>query len=253
MNIYTTFLDNKYTRWYANLIAKSIARECPSCYTERHHILPKSIFQQYRTCSWNIVRLTAREHVIAHLLLTKMYAKNTKEYRCMIFACTAMFNLQAHKERRLTRISSRVIAIIRELHATEISQRTLGKKHTSITKLKIGAANKGKRTGKKASLKTKEKMKRSQIGRIRSKEHNAHIREALLGRSFSEESKRKMSEARRGIKLSPETRMKMRTCRLGRKRETVECPTCRRVVATSSLSRHRSGSSCSKRNEMHQC
>ena len=58
-------------------------------YTERHHIVPRSLGGNNNKS--NKVRLTAREHFICHLLLTKMYPKHTKEWICMAAAFHRMF------------------------------------------------------------------------------------------------------------------------------------------------------------------
>jgi hypothetical protein len=63
------FIDNKYTRWYYTIINKAQSRLL-DCYTERHHIMPKSLGGSNE--SSNLVSLTAREHFICHMLLTKM-------------------------------------------------------------------------------------------------------------------------------------------------------------------------------------
>lgn len=63
------FLENKYTKWYFRIIenAQLQARNKKFGYFERHHIIPKSIEKNDNT-----VLLTAKEHFICHLLLTKM-------------------------------------------------------------------------------------------------------------------------------------------------------------------------------------
>lgn len=70
------FKDNKYTKWYYKLInnRKQKQDEISNGYFERHHIIPKSMggSNQFH----NIIKLTAREHFICHLLLTKMTDKN---------------------------------------------------------------------------------------------------------------------------------------------------------------------------------
>jgi hypothetical protein len=35
------FIDNKYTRWYYNIVNNAKSR-IPTGYTEKHHIIPKS-------------------------------------------------------------------------------------------------------------------------------------------------------------------------------------------------------------------
>jgi hypothetical protein len=62
------FIDNKYTRWYYNIVNSAKTR-IPIGYTEKHHIIPKSCGGD--DSKDNLVRLTAKEHFICHLLLTK--------------------------------------------------------------------------------------------------------------------------------------------------------------------------------------
>lgn len=73
------FIDNKYTRQYYSIINN--AQQYPRTgYVENHHIIPKSFFKSRSKTGWldgnadknNTVDLTAREHFICHLLLTKM-------------------------------------------------------------------------------------------------------------------------------------------------------------------------------------
>ena len=64
-------VENKYSKWYSNLIVKAQARNLPKdVYTEKHHIIPKS--WQGSDTKDNIVRLTAKEHYMAHAFLWKM-------------------------------------------------------------------------------------------------------------------------------------------------------------------------------------
>ena len=65
------FLDNKYTKWYYNIIETANTRANENLgYIERHHIMPKSLGGS--TDKDNLVKLTGREHFIVHRLLTKM-------------------------------------------------------------------------------------------------------------------------------------------------------------------------------------
>ena len=68
---------------YISLINKSQSQQrirCSEIYYELHHILPKCLGGD--DYSENLVLLTAREHFIAHKLLTKIYPDNKK----LIFA-----------------------------------------------------------------------------------------------------------------------------------------------------------------------
>ena len=63
------FLQNKYTKWYFNIISKAQNRDTLG-YVEKHHIIPKSLGGNNEQT--NLVKLTAREHFVCHWLLTKM-------------------------------------------------------------------------------------------------------------------------------------------------------------------------------------
>ena len=80
------FLDNKYSKWYMELVSK----DCNDDYVERHHILPKSLYPEFTKCKWNIVKLSARKHFIAHMLLYRMFEHNTKGYGTMLKATRMM-------------------------------------------------------------------------------------------------------------------------------------------------------------------
>jgi len=72
------FIDNKYTRWYYNIVNTAKSR-ITAGYTENHHIIPKSCGGD--NSKDNLVALTAKEHFICHLLLTKAV---TSEFRSKI-------------------------------------------------------------------------------------------------------------------------------------------------------------------------
>lgn len=65
------FIQNKYTRIYYNIVTRAQSRVLASdIYTERHHIIPKSLGGS--NSKDNLVALTGREHFICHRLLVKM-------------------------------------------------------------------------------------------------------------------------------------------------------------------------------------
>ena len=66
---------NKYTRWYNNITEQAKTRTIDG-YTEKHHIIPKCMGGNDDTK--NLVKLTFREHYIAHWLLSKIYKDNLK-------------------------------------------------------------------------------------------------------------------------------------------------------------------------------
>lgn len=64
------YLANKYTLWYYQIIENARNRNLIDVYTEKHHIIPKSLGGNNR--KENLATLTAREHFICHWLLIKM-------------------------------------------------------------------------------------------------------------------------------------------------------------------------------------
>lgn len=97
--------DNKYTKWYIAIITRGIERYKFDCsikieqnkrrarkiygYLEFHHIVPRSIDNSFSTEIDNLVALTAKEHFLCHLLLTKMIKKISYKNK-MIFAFKRM-------------------------------------------------------------------------------------------------------------------------------------------------------------------
>lgn len=98
------FIDNKYTRWYYNIITNAQLRILPvDIYIEKHHILPRSLGGT--NIDNNLVKLTAREHFICHLLLTKMTTGQNKHK--MSKALTMIMSIKCVGERRNYNINSR--------------------------------------------------------------------------------------------------------------------------------------------------
>jgi hypothetical protein len=63
------FLENKYSKYYFNIIENAKHRKLDNIYVEKHHIFPKSLGG--KNSKENLVILTAKEHFICHLLLVK--------------------------------------------------------------------------------------------------------------------------------------------------------------------------------------
>ncbi len=76
--------ETKYLKWYLNIIEDANSQNRNKLnklneyyiYYENHHILPRSLFEEYIDVTehpWNSVLLTAKEHFIIHLCLWKHY------------------------------------------------------------------------------------------------------------------------------------------------------------------------------------
>jgi rubrerythrin len=104
------FIANKYTLWYNNIIDRARERDLPAdTYTEKHHIIPRSLGGNNSVD--NIVSLTAREHFVAHWLLTKMTVG--AEQKKMAYACKMMMHSHSGKHNR-HKISSRKYETLRQ-------------------------------------------------------------------------------------------------------------------------------------------
>jgi len=90
------FIDNKYTNWY-NSIIDSARNRILEGYSENHHIIPKSLGGSNNKS--NIVALTAREHFICHLLLTKMTtgSSRSKMAKAAFMLTTSSSNQERYK------------------------------------------------------------------------------------------------------------------------------------------------------------
>lgn len=105
-----------YERLYTNLIEHAKAREVPTCYIEKHHILPKALGGLNENA--NIVVLTAREHFIAHWCIAKF-----SKAPAMWLALTRMRYQHAKKGEKC---NSRLYAIARQRHVEYVSMASKG-------------------------------------------------------------------------------------------------------------------------------
>lgn len=60
------FADNKYFKWYSNIIQSAVHRKNSNQVQEKHHIVPNSLISNN-----DLVQLTPKEHFVCHLLLPK--------------------------------------------------------------------------------------------------------------------------------------------------------------------------------------
>ena len=97
---------------------------------EKHHIIPRS-FGGGNTKN-NIVKLTAREHFLCHLLLTKM---TTGVNRHKMLHAFMLMKGKTDKQQRY--MNSRLFNCIKKEFGELIRNKKLGSKHTQETKDKI--------------------------------------------------------------------------------------------------------------------
>ena len=82
LGIENSFIFNKYYKWMVNIL-ESRVNNIPEGYSENHHIIPESFGGP--DDSFNMIRLTAREHFIVHLVMPKCVKGNANKSK-MAFA-----------------------------------------------------------------------------------------------------------------------------------------------------------------------
>lgn len=216
-------LENKYTNYYNNIINKAKNRPLDRYY-ETHHIIPKSLGGS--NLKENLVNLTAREHFVCHLLLTKMHEGDAKKK--MIHAAWAMATLENNLQQRY-KITSKIYESLRIKYATLKSESLKGKpgrKHSEETKKKLSLARLGKSNGpmsEESKRKLSESMKGKNVGKKRTEEQSRLQSQRQTGRtrkSLSEETKQKIRTAllNRDTIVSEETRRKISQANKGKLR-----------------------------------
>ena len=194
-----------YKSVYFNIINRARNREL-DCYSERHHIVPRSIGGGNEDA--NIVRLTYREHFLAHWLLTKIYVSSLPREK-MRFALGSMGMWHNSKRKLCTAWQYSIAKTI----VNEIKTGRPGHKHTEAHKQKMSKKYKGIPLSEEAKVKLRKP--KSEIGkanmrtawtperRVAQGERTRIMNIASIGkRRCSEAQKQKMSKARLGLKFS---------------------------------------------------
>lgn len=207
------FIDNKYTRWYYNIINNAKFRTLIG-YTEKHHIIPKSCGGS--NSKDNLVDLTAKEHFICHLLLVRIVKGNFR-YK-MAYALNRMLTTNSNNQVRYIPTSRKFEKIRLQIsdalkgHPSPMK----GRKHSEETKKKLSEIHKGKPSllkGRSKSEETKKKIAESRKGYKMPDSTKKKLSEFNKGKSYSDDYKKKMSERNKGLgfgrKLSTETKKKI--------------------------------------------
>jgi hypothetical protein len=172
------FIKNKYTRWYYNIIESAKKQQFVDQQCEEHHIIPRSLGGI--DDPENLVKLTLRQHMICHVLLTKI--TEGKSRAKMLLAAHSMIHWNGAK------INSKIYASLKE----EFVKSKLGIQRSEETKRKIALTL----TGYKATEQAKINMRKSAKGTA-TKSHAKAISIALSGRKLSEEHRKHLGEVDR--------------------------------------------------------
>jgi len=197
------FLLNKYTSWYYNIINSAKSRDIAG-YTEKHHIIPKCLGGSNDPS--NLVRLSARQHFVCHLLLTKMLSGSAK-YK-MAFALNRMLT-SSKKHNRYTP-SSKMYELSRKLRSEAISKVHKNIPESAESNLKRSISQKGIPKGPKTE-EHKQKLSIAKKGKPSKRKgipsgKKGLTYEEMYGIETASRLRLKRSEQSKGRKISEETR-----------------------------------------------
>jgi hypothetical protein len=135
------YLQNKYAKCYYSIIERAKSRDLPKeIYIEIHHVIPKSLGGS--NGQDNLVKLTAKEHRLVHILLPRMTI-NSAHTKSMWYALWMMLRTKNNVQRRNISKGS-----IFELAKIEVAK--------SLSQL---------HKGKIVSRETREKMSKAALGK----------------------------------------------------------------------------------------
>lgn len=205
------FIHNKYYYWYQKIVHNS--KSTVDQYFELHHIVPRSLGGSDNKD--NLVKLTAREHFICHILLTKF--TTGQELHRMIYAAKMMST--AKRGYQLRYFNSRLYESIKKQAALIQSEKMKGKQLSQEHREKI---SRGLR-GRKNSEETIEKRRLSLRGQKRTPEQKQKMSQSQKNRpvkEYTSEQKKiisqKISEAHKGKPKSDEHKSKISKSLTGR-------------------------------------
>lgn len=220
---YMTFLNNKYTKIYYQIINRAQTRPHIG-YMEQHHIIPNSFFiNSKKKNSWiegdpnaasNLVMLTAREHFVCHLLLVRMIS-GVGKYKMALALKRFMYakNHTAH-------ISARDYEYIKRT----VSEQMKGRPCSPETREKIRQANLNRlppSADTRAKLSAAAKRRKGYTA-----EGLKSVQESNRNRVWTEESKQKLRDFNTG---------KTNVSQKGIPQEKLTCPHCQLTGGKSAM------------------
>lgn len=176
-----------YKEFIQNILNTRGRFSCGDEYHETHHIIPKCMGGT--NDADNLIDLFAREHFIAHQLLSQENPNNAAlvyAYGCMAWASN---DNQERYEVTPEEYEKARIAL---------SESMKGKPKSEEQKRKLSESKKGK----PVSEATKKKLSESLRGREFTDEHKSNLSKALINRQFSDEHKSNISKSKTGRQLS---------------------------------------------------
>lgn len=143
-----------YLKHYNLLVERAKKRKTIQGYYELHHIVPKCVGG--RDTAANLVKLTAREHFVAHWLLHRLNPDNTKLAQAFKMMCTVKTDTQLRYTPSSRAVEEAVLAAKKLVseerkgvpkayeHVQKVAKANLGKKRTKAVREKLSSLKKGK-------------------------------------------------------------------------------------------------------------
>jgi len=223
-----------YLKCYIDLVNKAKNRKiCKDGYIEKHHIIPKSIFNnkkandilncfgiKFKLGKDNLVYFLAREHFLAHLLLVKIFKNlNTDAYERMLYAANFLRNRINDNK-----INSKKYTFLRKSFSQMMSKKLTGKHSRakgckwSDERKRIGNIHLKNKTyeeihGVIKAKELREKRSKVRMGKkieeICSEDQAKILKYKLSNRKFSPEWREKLSQAAKNKVLKKSTKEKI--------------------------------------------
>lgn len=162
----------------------------------KHHILPKSIWPEFTKCSWNIVKLSYRQHYRAHEILAQVCLV-AKDKERMLHA----WHFMATDKKNKDFIDADMFDKLCVARSKALSESQIGMRFSDERKANISKSLKGR----KVSDEFREVLRKAMTV-----ERKAEISRQHKGKIISEEARRKQSLSRTGKKMSEEAKKNMR-------------------------------------------
>jgi hypothetical protein len=167
------FLQNKYTKWYYNIIDRAILRVNIEP-NEKHHIIPESFYLNRKRSGppgvilgdandpMNLVQLSPKEHLLCHKLLVKM---TTGKFKAKMYKALYMTCIYGNTHQRTVKLTSRqyerIILELRNNLLGKTYEELYGEEKAKMMRIEKSIANTGIKNpffNKQHSDETKEKM-----------------------------------------------------------------------------------------------
>lgn len=216
-----------YVNRYLRFIKTKLERTIENHICEIHHIIPRCLGGN--NAKSNLVKLTYREHYIAHLILSKCFFGPSKAK--MIYALGAMNKSPSHLNRDVRRFNSRWYSYLRR-EFSKIESPLKGRPLSEETKKKISETRRAKNltwtkeqrykiisklSGRKMNISDEERHRR----RLTLESYTSNNPHPRIGTVHSNETKLKLSKSASKRIRSPhseETKKKMSKSNISRRK-----------------------------------